>query len=441
MYIGTLPSQIKQLRLFRILSGGLLLLMVVFSFFSLVRWSFSLGDVSFSEEKASLKPSFSFQQIGYGPLGLCGLKEAHSFGELHKELVVLGLNTRPDENSADRAVLLGLKSSQKEMMAYEGERIHIAEVEPGFFSFSDTPQAIQLSLTIKEDDSVQVEIFSSGVKTSRLVLHKTSFQNRPEALYARSLKEGKCWGRDALLQNYGGEEFRPLTHKMKVEIGDQILFVSEGDMFEWEEERWEPALVDHSTIRRDFQKKPLAYVRSIDAQGVNMEVWDMDGFSSQLYKLPHEVCPKPAYKVEDLFAAVKPRALTEVSCLLGKRRVILKEGDWWLKTAQGWKNLRRERDIEAYLAHQLEGELFIFESIQSEKGKTVLKGQKFDLMRTSMEPLSLTIQADKKASSLASGRKKELHGTSSSSVVAKTEIKKQGPQQIHQHADNIEIKR
>jgi hypothetical protein len=124
--------------------------------------------------------------------------------------------------------------------------------------------------------------------------------------------------------------------------------------------------------------------------------------------------------MEELISAARPRAASELSCVLGKRRVVLREGDWWLKTTAGWRHLKKLGEIEDYLEHRTRGELFIFESIAMEKGKAVIKGQCFDTMRTQMQPIVLNVSTDKKDHFVAKNARSEKP---KSSFIAKTEEK------------------
>ena len=73
-------------------------------------------------------------------------------------------------------------------------------------------------------------------------------------------------------------------------------------------------------------------------------------------------------------ASLRVRSNTQLSCLLGKKRVIIKQGDWLLRTAHGWRNLRRTEDIEDCLFHRIKGDLLIFDSIDKQQGKIALMG-------------------------------------------------------------------
>lgn len=113
---------------------------------------------------------------------------------------------------------------------------------------------------------------------------------------------------------------------------------------------------------------------------------------------------------------------------------MLKEGDWWLKTKSGWRSLRTLADLEAYLDHQIRGELFVFDTVAIEQGKAVLKGRYFDEMRTEMQPIALSVAVERK--NTVASHKKEKGGSSIASKGARLHLphyrtedaKKAGPQ-------------
>jgi hypothetical protein len=119
--------------------------------------------------------------------------------------------------------------------------------------------------------------------------------------------------------------------------------------------------------------------------------------------------PRLQFKAEAMPSKIRLRSASQVSCALGKRRVILRVGDWLLKTPTGWRNLRRTDEIQSYLSHRLKGELLIFDAIEKEQGNWVMKGHLFDETRTQQLPLTLSIDAEK-AQGKTSRKRKPFQG-------------------------------
>jgi hypothetical protein len=81
---------------------------------------------------------------------------------------------------------------------------------------------------------------------------------------------------------------------------------------------------------------------------------------------------------------------------LNKRRIILKEGDWLIRSAKGWRIIKKSEEVEDYINHKLRGDLFIFDKLEKEHGKLVVKGHLFDEMRTNKQTMSIPIVSEKK---------------------------------------------
>ena len=77
--------------------------------------------------------------------------------------------------------------------------------------------------------------------------------------------------------------------------------------------------------------------------------------------------------------------------------MLLKVGDWVLKTKRGWKRLKKSDEIDAYLNHHLVGDLFIFDALERKGGRVVLKGHFFNEMRTQKQKITVPIVSEKKA--------------------------------------------
>lgn len=156
---------------------------------------------------------------------------------------------------------------------------------------------------------------------------------------------------------------------------------------------------------------PIARVKSVSAKAIEVEIWDEAGFHPLFYKIPISQPPRLQLKNEVMPSAIRLRNATQVSCALGKRRVILKQGDWLLKSGTGWRSLRKKEEIEQYLNHRLKGELFVFDGIEKEQGRLLMKGQLFDETRTQVLPFSMPIESEKSQAKTARKRKPILPTT------------------------------
>jgi hypothetical protein len=273
---------------------------------------------------------------------------------------------------------------------------------------------------------VLLQIEAPGLKEEIVLAPSPLFQKSLEdEFYVQSLKKGKTWAPDMFLHQWGGEEYRDLSSKHKIEIDNRVYFLSIGDTLWWDGDAW-------NTGSPEFQNSPAAKVVSCTPQGMKIEVWDPTGYASSCLLLALEKSSRTPLKPEEVITSVRPRAPTEVTCQLGKRRVIVKEGDWWVKTDRRWRPLKNTQDLEAFLYHQIQGELFIFDKVETVKGKAILKGRCFDKMRTESQPLSLVVNTDKKASA----QHKHRNEPSQASMIAKNKMTV--PPLQHQTSDGEE---
>lgn len=399
----------------------------LFSFFS------ENQKVEASPKQRGSKILLSFDEIGYGPLALNGVRTKNPVPNLARELVVLGTNSRPDVQPGEVALLLGLKTTQQEQVAFSGQTLFLKRQPKDVFLFSTDKTPLSITPIAMKDGSVAIEVVLEGAK-GQFVLKNRPQQMREEVPFVKAIKEAKWWGPDLFLQSYGGEEYGAFHGKHKIEFSNSICFVQEGDFLMWEDAQWKSVSFDH--LMPFF---PIAKVSSISSKGVQIEAWDETGFYPMNMQISSPQTPRVNYKLDELISSIRPRTASELSCMLGKRRVVLREGDWWLKTESGWRHLKKLSDIEDYLAHKMRGDLFIFETVSMEKGKAEVKGHVFDAMRTQMQPIALTVMgSDKKNTAIA---RKASRGAPPPPFIAKTEERQRRLQVSQYQATELEEKK
>lgn len=407
----------KQKRLVQV---ALLLAVTLFSIFWLVMLSLQNQEARLTP-RALPFPHLDYCQIGRGSFAISTRVVSPEFEPLVQELVLLGKNTRPDCGILSR-MCLGFKGSGVKQELVSGQKLFLAK-QGMSYQFSETATDLSILPLSLNGAEVLLQIEAAPDKKEEVVLSPSSLFQPPleEEIYVQSLKKGKMWAPDLFLNQWGGEEYRDLSSKHKVEIDEKVYFLSIGDTLWWDGREWK---MGNSVL----EDAPIAKLLSTTAQGLTLEVWDSTGYVSSSIDIPLQQGSKAQPKAEEVITSVRPRSPSEITCQLGKRRVIVKEGDWWVKTDRRWRSLKTAEDLEAFLHHDIQGELFIFEKIESAKGKITLKGRSFDKMRTETQPLSLVVNTDKKSSS----RKNEPHQASKASMIAKN---KMTAPPIHQNSD------
>jgi len=352
-------------------------------------------------------------EIGKGVLSLNPMRKSSLVPDLSREILVLARSSRPDCDPRERTLLLSTKSSSEQRIVTLGEQIFLSchkkkDEEPTYtFSEKKTPLWIKPMLSGQEDICLEIGQFSPSKQGEGFLeevgqvlvqqVRSSAFKQKRESAFLSSIRQAKWWGNDCLLKQYGGQEYREMMQKQKVEIpaesGSQFYFLSAGDYLQWQDGSWQETALSSSR-----PGCPLAFVKSLSSKNMEVEVWDEKGFYPQMFNFELQN-PSKSQKTDLSTSLVRLRSSSQVTCSLGKRRFILKEGDWLLKVGKSWRNLKRSKDIEDCLQHKLRGELFIFDSIDKQQGKLFLKGSIFDEMRTQITPVLIPISPEEHFSS------------------------------------------
>lgn len=345
----------------------------------------------YSEKTSSFElPCVDKSMLGSGPLSLISSQLPSSMQSILHDLILVGANTRPDQDH-DRELTLALRSTGEHKKVSIGETVYL-ESNDQEWRFSSQPTETALTPYSLENLRVVCEIKNASLKTQSVLTTSPIFSKSLQSEdYISLLKKGESWGPDVFLTGWGGEEYRDLTKKAKISIGPDVFFLKPGDCIWWNGVRWTQEI--HTD---DIGPVAQLIKTSPSQEGAHFQVWDETGFSSETVQLlPRAVSPSH-FKIAELMTAIKPRSSSEITCQLEKRRVIVKAGDWWVRADNRWRQLRTAADLDAFLYHQLPGELFIFEKVETSKGKVMVQGRAFDKMRTSSEPISLVVQTEKK---------------------------------------------
>jgi hypothetical protein len=350
---------------------------------------------------------FAYEAIGSGGLAL---HPRHALGwvsRLADELALIAYNSRPDIESKNAKMLLSLKNGKELLTLSNGRTLFLKEAQQGKgLSSSETATGLWVKPILLENGAVLIETGRKLVsKEGKSGEEKGEFivapqggiparYNPTQQGFIKELKSGRSFPQDLLIQKYGGREYSPWREKAVFEMtrgsSSYACFVSSGDYLVYEEGEWR--VVPFEELKKD---QPIAHVKSISGKGLEIEAWDETGFYPLQVTIETEKPGRFQLKPDAMPSGIRIRSGTQVSCAFGKRRVILKQGDWLLKTTTGWRNLRRAEEIEQYLHHRIKGELLIFDSIEKEQGRLVMKGNIFDETRTQIQPFSLPIDGDK----------------------------------------------
>lgn len=368
------------------------------------------------------KVYFPYEAIGSGGLAL---RPHHALGwvsRLAEELVLIAYNSRPDTPSHMAKILVSLKNGKQQLTLANGHMLYLKESEQGKgLLSSETPTALWVKPLLLDNGAVLVEAGrtlgladgqNSEEKGQFIVAQQGGVPNRynPTVLgYVKEIKSARGFSRDQLLSIYGGREYALWKDKAVLELTNgettYACFVSAGDYLLYEGGEWR--VVPYEGLRNDL---PIAYVRAANGAALEIDVWDEVGFCPVQTRIEMQRQAYIQLKSDAMPSRIRLRNNTQISCALGKRRVILREGDWLLKTSTGWRNLRKAEEIEQYLLHRLKGELFVFDGIEKEQGRIVMKGYLFDETRTQAQALALPIDSEKPQGKSTRKRRQMLPG-------------------------------
>lgn len=359
------------------------------------------------EKKA--KKIVSYEKIGEGALKISSELKSFPLPDLKREMRFLGKNTRPDATIYDLLIHVGLKESGQSLKVVSGQKLYLTYVEGNspYLQFSSDPTPLWMMPHLSESGETLVELgvclLTEG--NEKLVEEKKTFAiedllKKEDPVHkdlifeqaTTSLKEGKWWQPDLLFDNYGGEEFRAIKDYERLEFlseeGSSVVHLKRGDTLAWKNGKWAPTKVGKNS--RGF---PIAHAKSLTNKKIEWELWNKDGLEKGSVSHTKQDAPKLNFRLEDVFSRIRQRTISRISCRISNKATILKSGDWILHTSSGWRVLKSLREIEDVLTFQTKGELFVFDGVEKNEGKSFFVGMLFDPMRTQQQsvkiPLSL----------------------------------------------------
>ncbi len=308
-----------------------------------------------------------------------------------------------DSNGCNQQVLIHLNKSAESKRAVLPTRIDLRyQGEKLCFSPSESPFWIELSLLPGRqiEGNVFVSSQSEKIHAGRLIASPQESPIRAAQEFSenspfRLLAETRWWGQDLFREHF--ERKIPCE---RLEIGStgssgECLELKEGDWIVWDLGQWRVLKEGESIEDSSILVKPIARIQSSLGKTLSLEGWDSEGHV-RLSLTPASSSPiKP--KGEDLFSAIRVRSEKQISCMLEKQCMILKVGDWVLKSDNRWKVLRKKEERESFLKGTLAGELFVFEQILQKQGNKAIQGKLFNPERSQAVSIEMAVQSMRKS--------------------------------------------
>ena len=309
--------------------------------------------------------------------------------DLLKMLRVFANNTRPDASEVSNTLLIGLKNQQDRMEVAVGDKLYLSYDSLGL-RFAQTPTALWMKV---QEIGVGKMNFDVGMKDVASCIVSTASEMSGSSDEEREFlvfDKAKWWRPDQFYEMYGGQEYTKVKglQRLAFEEGQEgVCLVKEGTNLIFKDKRWQ-VQVNHESM----QGYPVAQVIALTTSRMDIKIWDVDGMQVWETSLTPEKPKLTLIKPEEVFTQIKQRGSSQISCKIGSKTVLLKAGDWLLKTEHGWKNLRTWEEIQKYLSFEIQGDLFVFDGIEKKQGNAIFKGHLFDTMRIQMQEISIPLQ-------------------------------------------------
>lgn len=356
-----------------------------------------------TEKKRAL---FAYETIGSGPLTLNPHLFYRCVPALLQELVLIHQEPLGKDPSTG-GYLFGIRNTREVAQVGAGEvfYVDIDEKTPSLplirFAGKEAPFSLRPIIKDKEGVLVHASVVDPSGATQEMSLiikeipfsefNESAIQEFMQLSPLKRLSSSKYWTKDVLYEQYGGQKFISHTRSGKLEIPSDhrslFYLVSEGDLFFFDGENWKRSsspLIDEKRIR--------AQVKTVGEEEMVLQVWDENGLVNTTIRIEPQPLSPFEIKEDVELRAAKLRGLNKVSCLLGKKRLLLKKGDWVLKTARSWRVLRTAQDIQDCLDHKIRGILLIVDDLEVKGDKVLLVGHIFNEMRTEMQDMIVNVE-------------------------------------------------
>lgn len=343
----------------------------------------SFSDSSLSQEGVALKfsenetenPLFSF-----------------ALPKVSKEMSFHWFLPRPGSEIQESGILVCCKPSLQSKKVFLPCRLDLQYQAQDRLGFAAVPSCFWIDLLKEEGGKIQAVVFvemeeGMSIETERFTVAPedcplTQVKDLAEASPIRELAEAVWIGKDLLAEKF----FNTSLQRIRIGRGEMEEMVELGvnDFLVWNGRQWKKEALPKEG------RMPIAKAAAVDARGFVFEGWDGD----TPFRIGAMSAPLSAKtRVEDIIHSVRIRSDKQISCMMEKQCLILRSGDWVVKTDAKWKILRRAEEKSAYRMGKWQGELFVLEKIDAKAPQKRIQGVWLNPDRTQLIPVDIGVYA------------------------------------------------
>lgn len=368
----------------------------------------SLPKGAFSKEKEQYDAiGDPFLQLKFSPMSL-------QLPDLRSYLVYYGRNERPDANEGESMLHFAFTGEKETASVTPGEPLYLVyDKDRPRIKYLFSPNNKETSLWIvgslgKKEVTVNVSMRNEAGKVIR----------KPEKFAQFTLKEkqfthfgGNRWeigkwkvdgtflarqrarwyGKDLFLENHGGDEFKEMLDKQRIDFGEKeerySVYINEGDSVAWVNEKWKQVISVDGSV-----KYPLLVLDKIDQRLLKFSLWNVGGKGKVSLNLIRSSETSPMRNLEKQFKFVGARTRSQFMFEINGERVLISPKDWLLNVKGSWVKLVDPEQIDAYVQRKLVGPLFVVDEISREDGKQILLGLLYNSTRTDVKIVEIPLQ-------------------------------------------------
>lgn len=356
-------------------------------------------------------------------LGLQNVPLALQVPDLRPLLLYYGKNGRPDAQTTQTLLHIALANNNKKIISMKpGEPIFLTfdrATNPPKYVFSTGNEKTSLGLiTTPLEKELQVEVLFENEKGEKILEPENYVKfNIPEKEFAGFggapwelgsfrvdgtllvRQRAKWFGPDRFLEHHGGEDFKNIQGKQRIDFGENddvySVFISLGDCLIWEENKWKVVEPGSNSL-----KSPLLVVKKVDDRLMSFELWDEEGrgkVNLNLLKTTEPWTTQNSQALETMFRFVGARTHSQCVFEINRERMVLSPSDWLLLTPKGWKKLCSPEEIDQYVLRKMTGTLFVFEGISRENERQIMNGTLYSPGRHDSQKVELALQSGTKS--------------------------------------------